>query len=281
MPGSLGTRRCVVTTLAPASCRPASRTSAVSRAPEADHATVVGQPLAEVVGADAEVPLVQGGTIRYANLDYAASAPALRTVADRVAEMLPLYASVHRGAGYASMACTSAYEEARRAISEFAGARDDDVVVFTRHTTDALNLLATAVPGPVVHLDIEHHANLLPWQARHARVVTARGSVAATCDAVRAELAREPAALLSVTGASNVTGECLPLAELAEIAHSRGARLAVDGAQLLPHRRVDINEAGIDYLAFSGHKLYAPFGAGALVGRRDWLDAAPPYLAGG
>lgn len=84
-----------------------------------------------------------------------------------------------------------------------------------------------------------------------------------------------------MTGASNVTGECLPLAELAQVAHRYGARIAVDGAQLVPHRRIDMAAAGLDYLAFSGHKIYAPFGAGVLVGRRDWLDAAPPYLAGG
>ena len=239
------------------------------------------RPLAEVVGGQQDVPLVQGGTVRYANLDYAASAPALHAVASRVAELLPLYSSVHRGAGYASAVCTSVYEAARGQIAAFTGARDCDVVVFTRHTTDALNLLAAAVPGPVVHLDIEHHANLLPWQARQGRVVEARPSLAETLDAVRAELAREPAALLAVTGASNVTGECLPVAELAEIAHVHGARIVVDGAQLVPHRRVDMVALGIDYLAFSGHKVYAPFGAGVLVGRRDWLDAAPPYLAGG
>ena len=238
-------------------------------------------PLAAVVGGDVRVPLVTGDTVRYANLDHAASAPALQAVADRVATVLPLYSSVHRGAGYASAVSTAAYEQARRDIAAFVGARPDDVVIVTRHTTDALNLLATAVPGPVVHLDIEHHANLLPWQARDARVVVAQDTVAATLDAVRVELEREPAALLTVTGASNVTGECLPLAELVRIAHRAGARLAVDGAQLVPHRRVDLAVSGVDYLAFSGHKLYAPYGAGVLVGRRDWLDAAPPYLAGG
>jgi selenocysteine lyase/cysteine desulfurase len=242
-------------------------------------------PLVELVGAQTQVPLVRGDSIRYANLDYAASAPALRSVADRVAELLPLYSSVHRGAGYASAVCTSAYEAARRDIGAFVGARDDDVVVFTRHTTDALNLLATAVPGRVVYLDIEHHANLLPWQRRNGCVVTARPTLGETLDAIRAELASEPAsepaALLAVTGASNVTGECLPVAELAAIAHAHGARIVVDGAQLVPHRRVDIAASDVDYLAFSGHKAYAPFGAGVLVGRRDWLDAAPPYLAGG
>jgi len=238
-------------------------------------------PLAEVVGDRTQVPLVHGGSTRYANLDYAASAPPLRIVADRVAELLPLYSSVHRGAGYASAVCTGAYETARGGIGAFTGARDSDVVVFTRHTTDALNLLAAAVPGPVVHLDIEHHANLLPWQARAGRLVTARSTLGATLAAVGAELAREPAALLAVTGASNVTGECLPIGELVAIAHAHGARIVVDGAQLVPHRRVDIAASDIDYLAFSGHKVYAPFGAGVLIGRRDWLDAAPPYLAGG
>lgn len=255
---------------------PAQTASAPPVSPSAGDA-----PLAELVGAQTRVPLVHGGDIRYVNLDYAASAPALRCVADRVAELLPLYSSVHRGAGYASAACTSAYEAARRDIAAFAGARDDDVVVFTRHTTDALNLLATAVPGPAVHLDIEHHANLLPWQARGGRVVTARPGLRETLDAVRGELAREQAALLTVTGASNVTGECLPIAELAAIAHANGTRIAVDGAQLVPHRRVDLAAWDIDYVAFSGHKMYAPFGAGVLIGRGDWLNAAPPYLAGG
>ncbi|HMS71603.1 MAG TPA: aminotransferase class V-fold PLP-dependent enzyme, partial [Baekduia sp.] len=90
-----------------------------------------------------------------------------------------------------------------------------------------------------------------------------------------------PAALVSVTGASNVTGELLPIAEIVEIAHRHGARVAVDGAQLIPHGEIDLAETGVDYLAFSGHKVYAPFGAGVLAGRRDWLDAAPPYLPGG
>jgi selenocysteine lyase/cysteine desulfurase len=241
-------------------------------------------PLAEVIGGDLTVPLVPGGTARYVNLDYAASAPALRAVADRVAELLPLYSSVHRGAGYASAVCTSAYEAARAEIAGFVDARDDDVVIFTRNTTDALNLLAAAVPGGgggVLHLDIEHHANLLPWQRPGSRTVRAGDTREQTVAAVEAELAASPAALLAVTGASNVTGECPPLAELTALAHRYGARIVVDGAQLVPHRRVSLARSGVDYLAFSGHKLYAPYGAGVLIGRRDWLEAAPPYLAGG
>ncbi|WP_100515404.1 aminotransferase class V-fold PLP-dependent enzyme [Mycobacteroides abscessus] len=242
---------------------------------------VSGQPFARVVGADTKVPLAHGGWVRYANFDYAASAPALCDVADRVTELLPYYASVHRGAGYASRVCTRLYEGARETVGRFVGARADHHVIFTRNTTDSLNLLASAVPGEVVVLDIEHHANLLTWQRYGARVVAHRTTVPDTVAALDEELARRPAALLTVTGASNVTGEVLPLGELAAAAHRNGARIAVDGAQLAPHRRIDLAAAGIDYLAFSGHKLYAPFGAGVLVGQADWLDTARPYLAGG
>ncbi|MFD1573159.1 aminotransferase class V-fold PLP-dependent enzyme [Agromyces cerinus subsp. nitratus] len=236
-------------------------------------------PLAVLADAGLEVPVLGGRFVRHVNLDVAASAPALEVVAQQVTRVLPYYASVHRGSGYPSQLSTSLVEDARLAVARHVGARDDDLVIFTRNTTDALNLLAGAVPGDTVVLDLEHHANLLPWRSR--RLVEGRATIAATLEALDAELARTPAALLSVTGASNVTGEVLPIDRLAEIAHARGARIAVDAAQLLPHRRVDVAASGIDYLAFSGHKAYAPFGAGALVGRSDWLDAAPAYLAGG
>ncbi|OZC47010.1 cysteine desulfurase [Rhodococcus sp. WWJCD1] len=236
-------------------------------------------PFAPVSGTDLQVPLVQGGSCTYANFDYAASAPALAAVTDRIADLLPFYSSVHRGAGYASRVSTAAYEKARVTVADFVGAQKDSVVVFTRNTTDSLNLLAACVPGDTVVLDIEHHANLLPWLDR--RVVVAASTLAETIDRLDAELAVKPAALLAITGASNVTGEVLPIAELAALAHRHGARIAVDGAQLVPHRRIDIAALGVDYLAFSGHKLYAPFGAGVLVGARDWLDAGEPHLAGG
>ncbi len=239
----------------------------------------VDSGLPAVVGAHLRVPLVTGGDTPYANLDLAASAPALEDVAAHVTRLLPYYSSVHRGAGYASQVSTGVLESARATIGTFLGARSDDVVVLTRNTTDALNLLASAVPGEVVCLDVEHHANLLPWRAR--RVVTGRPTVAATLTALAAALRAKPAALVAVTGASNVTGEVLPIAEVAAIAHAAGARVVLDAAQLAPHRRVDIGALDVDYVAVSGHKLYAPFGAGALVGRLDWLDAAPPHLAGG
>ncbi len=261
--------------------QPTTHCARSGRAERVHAAPVPAGPLLPIVGAGSPVPLVTGAERPYANLDYAASAPPLQAVADHVDELLPYYASVHRGAGYASQVCTRVYEGARAAVAEFVDARSDDVVVFTRNTTDALNLLAGCVPagGEVVVLDIEHHANLLPW--RHRRVVEAAATLERTLARVEAELARRPAALLAVTGTSNVTGEQLPLGLLSRIAHRHGARIAVDAAQLVPHRRIDLVASQVDYLAFSGHKLYAPWGAGALVGRRDWLDEAPPYLAGG
>lgn len=241
-------------------------------------------PLLPVVGADLELPVLGGGTRRHVNLDLAATAPALASVAAAVTEVLPWSGSVHRGAGLPSQVATARYEQARRTIGAFVGARADDAVVVVRNTTDALSLLAGAVRacgGEVVVLDVEHHANLLPWREGDHRLVPAATTVEETLHRIAAELALRPAALVAVTGASNVTGEVLPVDRLTALAHAHGARIVVDAAQLAPHRRISLRDSGVDYIAFSGHKLYAPFGAGALVGRRDWLDAAPPHLAGG
>jgi selenocysteine lyase/cysteine desulfurase len=200
-----------------------------------------------------------------------------------VSEVLPLYASVHRGAGYLSQVSTALYESSRQTIATFVGAREDDVAIITRNTTDALNLLARCVPdgGRVLVLDLEHHANLLPWQRGAATVLPIEDTVEETLAALAAELARVPYVLVAATGASNVTGEALPVDAVVALAHDAGARVVVDGAQLVPHRGFSLAETGADYVAFSGHKTYAPFGVGALIGQRDWLDDAPAYLAGG
>lgn len=240
--------------------------------------------LLPVVGQELRVPLVGGGEARYANLDYGATSPALASVAERVTRVLPYYGSVHRGSGLPARVSTALYEQSRQAVARFVGARADDEVIFTRNTTDALNLLAGAVPaeaGAVVFLDSEHHANLLPWRRREHRAVAVADTLQETLRRLRDALAAQPTALLAITGASNVTGEVLPLPELVQLAHAAGARVAIDAAQLAPHRRVDLAALGADYLALSGHKLYAPYGSGALVGRADWLDAAQPHLAGG
>ena len=253
-----------------------------------------------IVGSGIKVPVSGGRFVPYANLDYAASAPCLAAVQHAVAEALPSYSSVHRGAGYLSQLTTSRYEQARQTVREFLGARADDSVIFTRNTTDAMNLLAHALPpgATVVVFESEHHAALLPWD-RHCRTVRlpvpeSPAAAVAAVEAAFAALAEPPEPLsatepprptgprlLVVTAASNVTGEIWPIADLARAAHAHGARIAVDLAQFAPHRPVDLTALDVDYAAFSGHKLYAPFGAGCLAGRPDWLGSARPYLHGG
>ena len=237
------------------------------------------------VGSDLLVPLADGRVTDYANFDHGASAPCLESVRAAVEAALPSYASVHRGNGYASRITTQWYERARAEVHGFVGAREDDQVIFTRQTTDALNLLARAVPADatVIVFESEHHAALLPWPTdrtvRLAAPSSANQAVTAVADALRN--APEGPRLVVVTGASNVTGEIFPIAEIAAVAKAHGARVCLDAAQLAPHRVVNIEELNVDWVALSGHKLYAPYGAGALIGRADWLNAADPYLYGG
>ncbi|MFJ4768972.1 aminotransferase class V-fold PLP-dependent enzyme [Streptomyces uncialis] len=239
-----------------------------------------------VLGREVSVPLVTGGEVTYAALDYAASAPALQRVWDDVAAYAPYYGSVHRGAGYLSQLSTDLFENARATVASFLGCRAGDQVVFTRSTTDSLNLLAAALPAgcEVFVFETEHHASLLPWRdARVTYLDAPRTPADAVTTLERALADRDPygPALVCVTGASNVTGELWPVRELAAAAHAHGARIVLDAAQLAPHHPVSVAELDVDWIAFSGHKLYAPFGSGVLAGRADWLREAEPYLAGG
>jgi selenocysteine lyase/cysteine desulfurase len=233
-----------------------------------------------LVGADIEVPCVDGARLRYVNLDYAASTPVLAAVAEAVEAFLPWYSSVHRGSGYKSQVATAAFEDARADVARFVGARADDDVVLVRNTTEAINVLAAALPdgARILSTPYEHHANMLPWRRHDVTVLPFARSEGGLLGDCAAALRRGRFDLLAVTGASNVTGEVWPLAELATLAHAHGAALFVDAAQLAPHRAIDMAAAGIDLLALSGHKLYAPYGAGALVGR---LPTGEPLLRGG
>ncbi|KRE37874.1 cysteine desulfurase [Janibacter sp. Soil728] len=239
--------------------------------------------LPELVSAGLSYRDEDGSVVEYAHLDHGATTPAFAAVAQEVAAAAVTYSSVHRGAGFASRVTSSRYEQARESVADFVGAREDDQVVFTRNTTDSFNLLARALPEgtKVFVFASEHHAALLPWG--DALRLPVPHSHDEAIDLLDQALRNHPAEhrLVVATGASNVTGEHWPIERIAALAHEHGARFALDGAQVVPHRRVDISALGIDWIAFSGHKIYAPFGAGVLVGRSDWLDAADPYLAGG
>ncbi|WP_114203193.1 aminotransferase class V-fold PLP-dependent enzyme [Janibacter anophelis] len=239
--------------------------------------------LPELVSAGLTYRDADGSVVEYAHLDHGATTPAFAAVAQEVAAAAVTYSSVHRGAGFASRVTSSRYEQARESVATFVGAREDDQVVFTRNTTDSFNLLARALPEEtkVFVFASEHHAALLPWG--DALRLPVPHSHDEALDLLEQALRNHPAEhrLVVATGASNVTGEHWPVERLAALAHEHGARFALDAAQVVPHRRVDVDALGVDWIAFSGHKIYAPFGAGVLVGRSDWLDAADPYLAGG
>ena len=245
-------------------------------------------PLPGLCGADHQVPLADGTSRRYVNLDCAASTPALTAVVTAVNEALPWYSSVHRGAGHLSQVSTRMYEAARESVAAFVGAREHDSVVFVRNTTDAINHLAACLRIPagstVLTTEIEHHANMLPWRRLGAVEYLAPPrspeALLASMDAALSA-AGGRVAVVAVTGASNVTGEVMPVAQLARIAHAHGAIMSVDAAQLAPHRAIDMAAMDVDCLALSGHKMYAPFGAGALVVRTALVADAEPFLAGG
>lgn len=248
---------------------------------------------AQIVGLDTPLPRHHGAPAPAINLDNAATTPPLRAAQAAVERFLAVYGSVHRGAGLRSQLASAAYEQAREVVGRFVGARPGQhQTIFTRNTTEALNLLARRLelaPGQlIISTELEHHSNDLPWRAvapvLHVRATPAGGL---DLDHYEALLRRHAGQvrLVAVTGGSNVTGYLPPLRRLAALAHAAGAEIAVDAAQLAPHRRIDLGDLAdpehIDYVAFSGHKLYAPYGAGALVGRADTFRRGAPMLAGG
>jgi len=246
------------------------------------------------VGTDTPVPLLDGSLHPYINLDNAASTPALQAVQQAVDEFMPFYSSVHRGTGFKSQLSTHAYEQARQATLRFLGAEPTEhTCIFGKNTTEAINKLARRFSFPdgrdmVLTSGMEHHSNDLPW--RH---VAATLHAALTPDGrldeadFDANLKRygDRIALVAISGASNVTGFLNPVHSLAEKTHAIGAEILVDCAQLAPHRRIQMlpldDPAHLDYVAISAHKMYAPFGTGALVGRRDTFEHGDPDIQGG
>lgn len=239
-----------------------------------------------------ERPTASGAELAY--LDSAASSQKPRVVIEALADAYAHhYANVHRGIYELSVDADNRYEGARRAVASFIGASSPREVVFVRNATEALNLVAFShgrlVVGPgdlVVTTEMEHHANLVPWQQLAAATGAGLAHIRMTDDGrldlddARAQLARGPR-IVALTHVSNALGTINPVAELTRLAHEAGATVVLDAAQSVPHMPVDVSALDVDFVAFSGHKMLGPSGIGVLWGRRELLDAMPPFLTGG
>ncbi len=228
-------------------------------------------------------------------LDSAASAQKPRQVISAMTRcMETAYANVHRGPYHLSELATDAYEAARAAVARFLGAADAREVVFTRNSTEAINLVAHSHGRGVMRPDravliseMEHHANIVPWQMlrdeRGVELRVCRVTEAGEIDLedFSAKLADGKVGLVAVTHMSNVLGTVTPAERIAALAHEAGALVLFDGSQAAVHRRVDVQAIGADFYVFTGHKLYGPTGIGVLWARAELLDRMPPFLGGG
>lgn len=227
-------------------------------------------------------------------LDSAATAQKPAAVLDAMREYYETdYANPHRGAYDLSARSTERYDRARRRVAKFIGVRDADTVIFTRGTTESLNLVASAwgranvkAGDEIVITGMEHHANFVPWQ----QLAIERGADLRICELTddgRIDLAQLRALVgaktrvVAFSHVSNALGTVNPVAEIAAIARKAGALVVCDGAQAAPHLALDVDALGVDFYAFSGHKMLGPMGIGVLVGRREILEFMPPYQMGG
>ena len=228
-------------------------------------------------------------------LDNAATTQKPLCVLDAMREeYLNVNANVHRGVHYLSQQATDLHEAAREKVREFINAKKIEEIVFTRGTTEAINLVASSFcesqmqPGDeVLVTEMEHHSNIVPWQLQAMKrgikvryiPITDDGCLI-SCDDIAASIT-ERTKLISVAHVSNVLGTVNPVAQIAQIAHAHGIPVMVDGAQSAPHLKIDVQAMDCDFFAFSGHKMYGPTGIGVLYGKEEWLDRLPPYQGGG
>ena len=208
-------------------------------------------------------------------------------------EYLNVNANVHRGVHYLSQQATDLHEAARERVRQFINAGKTEEIVFTRGTTEAINLVASSFCGSqmqagdeVIVSEMEHHSNIVPWQLQ-ATKLGIRLRVIPMCDDFRLDLQayeqlfNEHTRLVSITHVSNVLGTVNPVEELIRIAHEHGVPVLVDAAQSAPHKKLDVQQMDCDFLALSGHKIYGPTGIGVLYGKESWLEKLPPYQGGG
>lgn len=208
-------------------------------------------------------------------------------------EYLNVNANVHRGVHWMSQQATDLHEAARETVRKFINARSTTEIVFTRGTTESLNLVASSfVEGcmkegdEVIVSTMEHHSNIVPWQLQEQRKGIVLKVIPMTDEGELLleeyeKLFTERTKLVSVTQVSNVLGTINPVKEMIRIAHEHGVPVVVDGAQSVPHFAVDVQDLDCDFLAFSGHKVYGPTGVGVLYGKEEWLNRLPPYQGGG
>lgn len=201
--------------------------------------------------------------------------------------------NIHRGVHYLSQMATEAYENARKSISSFINAKDYREIIFTRGTTESLNLLATSLGrllinkgDKVVVTAMEHHSNMVPWQQMLSQKEGILGVVKMDKKGVLdldhyERLLQERPKLVSITHISNTLGTVNPVKEMIAMAHYHGIPVIIDGAQSIAHQTIDVQELDCDFFVFSGHKMYAPMGIGCLYGKMEWLDKMPPYQYGG
>jgi cysteine desulfurase/selenocysteine lyase len=227
-------------------------------------------------------------------LDNAASSQKPRRVIETIDHYYALdYANVHRGLHYLSERASEAFESARRKVRDFIHARDEREIVFTRGTTEAINLVAQAfgrrnirANDEILITTMEHHSNIVPWQmlceetGAVLRVAPINDAGELDLQAFERLLSRRTR-LVAVTHISNALGTINPLRQIIDLAHAAGARVLVDGAQAIQHTAVDVQALDCDFYAFSGHKLYGPTGIGVLYGKADLLEAMPPWQGGG
>ena len=227
-------------------------------------------------------------------LDNAATTQKPRAVVEAITdEYYSVNANVHRGVHYLSQQATELHEQARANVQKFINARSEAEIIFTRGTTESLNLVAFSFgeaflkEGDEVLVSVmEHHSNIVPWQMLRERKgivlkvipMTDEGEI--DLEAYK-NLFSPRTRLVCIAHVSNVLGTVNPVKEMAAIAHAHGAKVLVDGAQSVPHRRVDVQDIGCDFLTFSGHKIYGPTGIGVLYGREELLEKMPPYQGGG
>ncbi|MBR1716018.1 MAG: cysteine desulfurase [Paludibacteraceae bacterium] len=227
-------------------------------------------------------------------LDNAATSQKPQAVIDAITEAYTHWNSnIHRGVHHLSQLATMKHEEARKAVAEFIGAKSSDEIIFTKGTTDSINALAFSFGEAFVHEGdeiivsaAEHHSNIVPWQMLCARKKAVLRHIPLQADQTLdieafKGLLNEKTKLVSVAHVSNVLGIIHPVEEIIRLAHEKGVPVCIDGAQSVPHMKVDVQALDCDFLAFSGHKMYGPTGIGVLYGKREWLEKLPPHEGGG